>query len=134
VKLPYGLTIKAIKAAMEDVYETLYTINNGLVAKGLERLEETLLGNSFSGLLSELAVKGLARHSKTLARNIKVGGHPDLIPKRKYPNDSVLRGEGIEVKTSIQTGGWQGHNPEASWIMIFQYSMDKTTQPMVVSR
>jgi hypothetical protein len=130
VELPYDLTIEAIRATMEDVYETLFTINSGLTAKGLDRLEETLLGNSFSGLLSELVVKGLARHSDALARNIKVGGHPDLIPAGKYPSDSVLQGEGVEVKMSIQTGGWQGHNPEAGWIMVFQYSKDVSTRPV----
>ena len=127
--LPHGLTVETVRAAMEDVYEILYTINTSLVAKGLDRLEETLLGNSFSGLLSELVVKGLARHSDALVRNLKIGGHPDLIPKDTYPGDSVQQGEGVEVKTSIQPGGWQGHNPEASWIMIFQYEIDVTTEP-----
>jgi hypothetical protein len=32
--------------------------------------------------------------------------------------------EGVEVKTSRYSGGWQGHNPEKIWTMIFQYYND----------
>jgi len=36
----------------------------------------------------------------------------------------VLKGdEGIEVKCSIQKGGWQGHNPEDCWLMVFRYAV-----------
>lgn len=90
-----------------------------------------MLGNSFSGLMSELIVKALPKYSRTLARNAKVGGHPDLIPVGEYSGNSVLSGdEGIEVKASIQASGWQGHNPEAGWIMIWQYTKDETTEPI----
>jgi hypothetical protein len=53
-----------------------------------------------------------------MVANRKIGGHPDLLPKAKYTTDSILKGlEGIEVKTSIQRGGWQGHNPEECWMV-----------------
>lgn len=129
--LPYGLTVETIKATMEEVYHTLHIINLSLVQAGLSRLEETMLGNSFSGLISELIVKALPKYSHTLVRNVKVGGHPDLIPIGKYSENSVLSGdEGIEVKASMQASGWQGHNPEAGWIMIWQYTKDEITQPI----
>jgi len=38
--------------------------------------------------------------------------------------------EGIEVKASKQKGGWQGHNPEGGWFMIFRYEVDRETMPM----
>ena len=60
----------------------------------------------------------------TLEANLKVGGHPDLLPKGQYSSDLVLKGnEGIEVKSSIQAGGRQGHNPEDCWLMIFRYAV-----------
>lgn len=56
--------------------------------------------------------------------NRKVGGHPDLLPKGHYTSKLVLKGDaGIEVKSSIQSGGWQGHNPEDCWLMVFRYAV-----------
>ncbi|GFP28177.1 hypothetical protein HKBW3S33_01594, partial [Candidatus Hakubella thermalkaliphila] len=57
-----------------------------------------------------------------LEANMKVGDHPDLLPKGHYASNLVLKGEeGIEVKSSIQRGGWQGHNPEECRLMVFRY-------------
>lgn len=120
--LPYGLTVDAVCQAIDDVYGVLYEFDYFLLGRGLERLDELLLGNSFSGLVSELVVKRLAVHSATLVRNEKVGGYPDLIPVNLYRSGSLLRAdEGIEVKVSKQKGGWQGHNPEAGWLAVFRY-------------
>ena len=116
---------------MEAVHSFLHDVNRFLVGRGYDRLEEILLGNSFAGLLSEILVRELARHSAALERNVRIGGHPDLLPVGMYAGNSVLRGtEGIEVKSSKQKGGWQGHNPEAGWLMVFRYTVDTETQPI----
>jgi hypothetical protein len=71
-------------------------------------------------------VKNIARASATLEANLKVGGYPDLLPEDHYSSRYVLKGDaGIEVKASIQKGGWQGHNPEDAWVMIFRYTVGK---------
>jgi hypothetical protein len=114
---------------MASFYSLLNLVNVTLVSKGHDRLEEFLLTNAFAGFISEALVKSLSEASDTLVRNKKTGGHPDLIPKGKYRADSVLMGEGIEVKASLQKGGWQGHNPEKGWLMVFQYSIDIETEP-----
>ncbi len=128
-KLPHGLKPVDVKQAINDTYQFLFEVNNFLVQRDLPRLEDLLLGNSLSGLVSEILVKNIAKNSQTLVRNEKVGGHPDLIPKGKYPNNEVLRGEGIEVKSSKQRGGWQGHNPEECWLMVFRYSLGEKKDP-----
>jgi len=129
--LPYGLTVNEVRRALESVYDFLHDLNAFLVSRDYDRLEEIILGNSLSGFISELVVKRIGASSRTLARNAKIGGHPDLIPAGMYPGDSILRGEeGIEVKTSIQSGGWQGHNPEESWVMVVQYAVDVETEPI----
>jgi len=129
--LPYGLVVAEVKAAINTTYDFLCDVNTFLVERGYGRLEDLLLGNSFAGVLSEVLVKNLADHSATLVRNIRIGGHPDLIPVGLYPDDTVLRGaEGIEVKASKQSGGWQGHNPEAGWLMVFRYMVDTKTEPV----
>jgi len=128
--LPFNLTLKDLADTIDDTHEFLHLLNTFLVEKGYLRLEEILLGNSFAGLLSEILVKTLSDHSMELTRNTKVGGYPDLIPEDRYPDNSVLRGTGVEIKASKQNSGFQGHNPEPGWIMIFRYSVDTKTEPM----
>lgn len=132
-KLPYGLEIDEIKKAMIITYDFLFDLNTFLLKKGYTRIEDMVLGNSLSGLLSEIIVKNVSINSKTLTRNRKIGGHPDLILRGKHKDDSVLHdSEGIEIKTSKQAGGWQGHNPEDCWLMIFRYNLDESNkQPLV---
>jgi len=55
-------------------------------------------------------------------RNQYHNGHPDLIPAGVFPNDSIQYAhEGIEIKGSRHASGWQGHNPEAVWLMVFNF-------------
>jgi hypothetical protein len=122
VVLPYGLTVDEVANGVGETYRLFHTMSEFLVANGFERLESLLLGNSLSGIISEFLVRNIARFSATLVANTKVGGYPDLLLKGRYETIGVLRGEaGIEVKASIQAGGWQGHNPEDCWLMVFRY-------------
>lgn len=124
VELPYGLTVSEVETATAQSYRLFHGLNDYLVESGFRPLEELLLGNSLSGIISELLVKNIASASSTLEANLKVGGYPDLLPKGRYDSSFVLKGEeGIEVKASIQKGGWQGHNPEDCWLMVFRYAV-----------
>lgn len=126
VTLPYGLTVGEVEQAVAETYRLFHGLNDYLVANGFRPLEELLLGNSLSGIISEFLAKNIARVSFNLEANLKVGGHPDLLPKGHYSSNLVLKGdEGIEVKSSIQKGGWQGHNPEECWLMVFRYAVGK---------
>lgn len=128
--LPYGLGIADVKFAIdENLYGVLHALNLALVGKIDMRLEELMRLNSFPDLLSEILARGLAARSRSLTRNKKHDGFPDLIPRGKYPDDQVHRGEGVEVKASKQKSGWQGHNPEAGWLMVFRYDADRESQP-----
>jgi hypothetical protein len=43
-----------------------------------------------------------------------------MLPKDLVPGDSILHGtEGIEIKGSRHKSGWQGHNAEDVWLMVF---------------
>ena len=130
-RIPYDLTVDEIFNAITSVYKILNTLNTSLYDQVQRRLEDLILGNSLSGIISELLVKSISDHSQTLITNEKVGGHPDLLPIGFYDSRSVLHGDhGIEVKSSIQDGGWQGHNPEDAWVMIFRYVVDTATEPL----
>jgi hypothetical protein len=130
-ELPYGLTVLEIRRAMEEVYNTLHLLNSVIWERSARRFEDIVLGNTLSGMISEFLVKAVSDASSTLVRNEKVGGHPDLLAMEYYTTKSVQHGhEGIEVKSSKQRGGWQAHNPEKSWVIIFRYVLDKDTSPV----
>ena len=61
--LPFELRLDDFKAAMQDVYDFFYDVNTGLVAKGLERLDDTLRPAIMSGVLSDMLTASLAKHS-----------------------------------------------------------------------
>ena len=131
--LPYGLTVSEVGAATAETYRLFHGLNDYLIGSGFRPLEDLLLGNSLSGIVSELLVKNIARASATLEANIRVGGYPDLLPRGRYTSSVTLKcEEGMEVKASVQQGGWQGHNPEDCWIMIFRYAVGKQASGEVV--
>ncbi len=130
-QLPYDLRVTEIRAAMDDFCDFLYNVNNFLVGKGYDRLEEMLSGAMYSGLVSELVVQSLSKQSAAVVANAWHNGRPDLIPRGLYGDQGVLRGEeGVEVKASRYQSGWQGHNIESGWLMIFQYHIDLTATPV----
>jgi hypothetical protein len=133
--LPYGMTARAVVRAINDVYAYLNALNRASIEHGYDRLEDLMQPAGFSGLLSNLFVRSVARECATmnpgLAMNQLGGGRPDLVPRAMYSGDSVLRGdEGIEVKVSRYGKGWQGHNPETGWIVIVQVGIDTSTSPV----
>jgi hypothetical protein len=123
-QLPYKMTVVELQAAVEGIYDFLYAVNSALARQELGMFENIALGNTFSGLLSEILVKNIAKHSKGVMRNRHVGGHPDLIPVGHPGGDDQLRcDQGVEVKTSRQGGGWQAHNAETGWLIVFRYEL-----------
>ena len=66
--LPYQLRLADFQLAMQDVYDFFYDVNNGLIERGLERLDDMLRPAIMSGLLSDMLTASLARHSRTLVR------------------------------------------------------------------
>jgi hypothetical protein len=129
--LPYELRVSEIKAALDDIYDLLYNVNTFLIERGWDRLEEMLSAAAFSGFLSELVVEGISKRSATVTKNRYHNGRPDLVPRAYYDDNAVLRGErGIEVKASRGAAGWQGHNVETGWILIFQYGIHASTLPV----
>ncbi len=89
-----------------------------------------------SGLLSDLLTSSLAKHSRVLTENSYFNGHPDLLVKGVYPNDSVRAGtEGVEVKATKKTGGAvDTHGAREQWMCVFVYEVDDDTEPAVERR
>lgn len=134
--LPFELRIDDFRAAVQDVYDFFHDVNVSLTARGLERLDDMLRPASMSGIVSDMLTASLAKHSRTLVVNSFHNGHPDLIVRGRYPNDSVQSGElGVEVKTTRKAGGAvDTHGARNQWMCVFVYRVDRTTQPAIDRR
>lgn len=131
--LPYELRLKDFEVAIQDVYDFFYDVNTGLVAKGLERLDDFLRPAIMSGLLSDMLTASLAKHSRALTENCYFNGHPDLVLKGRYPNNCVKAGiEGVEIKATRKAGGAvDTHGARDQWMCVFVYAVDNETEPSV---
>ena len=121
-EIPYGLTINSIHKAMDAFVDFLSFINTQLHTKRMPRLETLLMPANFSSMVGEFIVTVIPQYCRTLVKNHYHNGHPDLIPKDMFPGNSILHAtEGIEVKASRHKSGWQGHNPEDVWLLVFVF-------------
>lgn len=129
--LPFQLRLEDFALAMQDVYDFFYDVNLGLVAKGLERLDDILRPAIMSGVLSDMLTASLAKHSRTLTQNEHFNGHPDLVVRGVYPENSVQSGvDGIEIKTTRKGGGAvDTHGARDQWMCVFVYEVDNETEP-----
>jgi hypothetical protein len=124
--LPYGFTIKHLHRSMNDFTNFLGFINEQLNSKRIERLETMLMPANFSSIVGEFMSSSIPKHCKTLVKNQHHNGHPDMIPAGRFPNDAVQHAdEGIEIKGSRYLKGWQGHNPEDTWLMVFVFDSNR---------
>jgi hypothetical protein len=125
-EVPYGCTLQHLYAAMNDFIEFLGFINHQLYTKGLQRLENLLMPANFSSVVGEFISANIPKHCHTLAKNQYHNGHPDLIPAGAFKNNAVQHSDqGIEIKASRYSRGWQGHNPENTWLMVFVFDSNR---------
>lgn len=121
--IPFGVTIAHVRSAMDDFVEFLTVIDTQLQSKGMDRLEDTLMQANFSSIVGEFVTARIPKHCKSVVKNRYHNGHPDILPAGKFPNDSAQHAgrEGIEIKASRYLHGWQGHNAENVWLMVFVF-------------
>jgi hypothetical protein len=131
--LPFELRLKDFELTMQDVYDFFYDVNVGLVDRGLEHLDDMLRPAIMSGVVSDMLVASLAKHSRSLAVNTYPNGHPDLIVKGRYPDNSARAGsDGVEVKTTRKPGGAvDSHGARDEWMCVFVYDVDSHSEPAV---
>lgn len=125
-KLPYDLRGEHIRAAMNDFVEFLGLINQQLVSREMQRLETIVMPANFSSIVGEFMAVSIPRYCATLAKNRYHNGHPDLIPAGMFENNAAQYAhKGIEIKASRYLRGWQGHNPENVWLMVFVFDSNR---------
>ncbi len=121
---------------MQDVYDFFHDVNVGLVQRGLERLDDMLRPAIMSGLLSDMLTASLAKHSRTLTENLYHNGHPDLLVRGVYANNSAkAAAQGVEIKTTRKSGGAvDTHGARDQWMCVFVYDVDNDAEPAVDRR
>jgi hypothetical protein len=125
-RMPYGLQPAHIQAAMSSFVDVLGFINGQLHSNGIERLESMLMPANFSSVVGEFVISNIPRHCATLAKNRYHNGHPDLVPAGRFLGNAVQHAtEGIEIKASRYRRGWQGHNPEDTWLLVFVFDSNR---------
>jgi hypothetical protein len=131
--LPYNLRLDDFKAAMQDVYDFLSDTNQFLVDKGLPRLDETLRPANMSGFLSDMLTDSVAKHSRSLVRNMFHNGHPDLLVNGVYANNAVQAGtKGVEIKSTRHAkGSVDFHGGRDQTLCVFVYRVDSVGQPTI---
>jgi len=131
--LPYELRLRDFEIAMQDAYDFFYDVNSYLIGKGLQRLDDLLRKQTMSGFLSDMLTASMAKHSRTLTENRYHNGHPDLIVRGRYPNDSVKAGtDGVEIKSTLKRGGQvDTHGARNQWLAVFVYRVDREAEPAV---
>lgn len=129
--LPFQLRLKDFELAMQDIYDFFHDVNAALIDKGLQRMDDMLRPAIMSGLLSDMLTASVARHSRTLTENKYFNGHPDLLVKGVYADNSVKSGtEGVEIKTTRKSGGAvDTHGARDQWMCVFVYVIDDKTEP-----
>ncbi|MEN6458678.1 MAG: hypothetical protein ABFC63_07085 [Thermoguttaceae bacterium] len=122
VVLPCGLSTLHVQKAMADFLDFLGFLNQQLNSRHFGRLESFLMPANFSSMVGEFMASAIPKHCKTLVRNAYHNGHPDLLPAGKHERDACQHAtEGVEIKASRHRRGWQGHNAEDTWLMVFVF-------------
>jgi hypothetical protein len=129
--LPFELRLQDFQLAMQDVYDFFYDVNSHLLEKGLQRLDDMLRKANMSGLISDMLTASVAKHSRVLTENLYHNGHPDLIVRGVYADNSVKSGdEGVEIKTTRKAGGAvDTHGARNQWMCVWVYEVDNVTEP-----
>lgn len=126
--LPYGVTPREVAESIREFYEFYGDLNEFLLEESFGRLETVLrANNSLSDFVGNTVTEELANVSDAILVNQRPDGFPDLLPvdNQDYANrdyDIHHGDEGIETKCSMQNGGWQAHNNESAWFIVFRYT------------
>ena len=114
---------------MTEFIDFLAFIDTELVKKGMARIEDMLMPANFSSMVGEFMTAAIPKHCSTVAKNTYHNGHPDIVPSGKFKDNAAQHAgsDGIEVKASRYLRGWQGHNPENVWLLVFVFEGGRPT-------
>ena len=126
-ELPYGAGPEDVADAIKEFYTFYSELNEFLLESGFGRMESILrANNALSDFVGNVVTEAVADQSDALIHNQKPDGFPDLLPVNEdeyaEQDHEVHHGDdGIETKCSKSNGGWQAHNDEEAWFIVFRY-------------
>lgn len=124
--IPYGLSTEHILLGMQEFQDFLGFVNIQLNTKSIARFEVMLMPANFSSLVGEFMKSSLPKYCTNLAANTYHNGHPDLVPSGMYAGNAAQHvTEGIEIKGSRYFSGWQGHNAEDAWLLVYVFDANR---------
>jgi hypothetical protein len=123
-QIPCGVTTEHVQKAMKEFTDFLGFIDTLLCSKGMARFEDMLMPANFSSIVGEFMTATIPKYCASVVKNMYHNGHPDILPTGKYVDNRAQHAgaDGIEVKASRYLRGWQGHNPEDAWLMVFVFA------------
>lgn len=125
-QLSFGLTTEHLCSAMNEFVDFIGFIDQQLATRQIPRLESFLMQANFSSIVGEFMNTAIPKYCGGLVKNNYHNGHPDLIPANTYPGNSIQHcTTGIEIKGSRHLRGWQGHNAEDAWLMVFCFDSSR---------
>ena len=124
--IPYGVHAAHVCAAMNEFNDFIRMVNQRMHENGTARFESILMPANFSSMVGEFMGSGIPKHCATVAKNQHHNGHPDMVPAGRFPDNAVQYAhDGSEIKGSRYLKGWQGHNPENIWQMVFMFDSNR---------
>ncbi len=124
--IPYGVKVEHVCAAMNGFIDFIRLMNQQLRKNGMPRFESTTMPANFSSIVGEFMSAGIPKHCASIAKNQYHNGHPDMVPAGHFPGNAIQYAhDGIEIKGSRYLKGWQGHNPENIWLMVFMFDSNR---------
>lgn len=125
--LPYGLATAHIRQAMKEFVDFLGFINTQLNTREIPRLESMLMSANFSSMVGEFMTSAIPKYCGGLVKNRYHNGHPDLVPTGMFENNAAQHSaHGVEIKASRYPKGWQGHNPEDVFLLVFVFDSNRS--------
>jgi hypothetical protein len=121
--IPFGVTTEHLYESMKEFTTFVGFIDAQLRAQKMARFEDILMAANFNGMVGEFMTRTIPKYCRTVVKNSRHNGHPDILPAGKYPNDSAQQAgtDGIEIRASRYLKSWQAHKAEDMWLMMFVF-------------
>lgn len=117
VPLPDGLTPEHLLATLNLTQAVMHRLNRNMLAESGKVLQDLIQHNNFSGLVSNLLGNSFAQCSPYQHNHHQK--YPDLV----NPSAKGGKGEGLEVKTTLNVGkGGESHNGHDGWHVVACYN------------
>jgi transcriptional regulator with XRE-family HTH domain len=111
-----GLTLEAVREAVEYVYDTFDLIDAELNARNSEPISRLVELANLSSMIGNLVGAGLAKASDAQYVRNRPHAFPDLIPQMPDLPD-------LEIKTALETNSPKGHHPKPGVYLTFRYCL-----------